>query len=244
VFDYQEYRNKYSQHIMFYEAGVADRQRVYNARVAVIGVGRIGIEASRLIAIAHVQLLRFIHWGEATTDGTMDNQVPLQETLPSGMAAIQDLAAANPSIALELVDATAVADFRDLLRDIDLVLYEDGDQDRCALISGTCRELKKPWIYAEARGGSGKAVNVIPGRTACIDCVKAKVQFDDKGLRYGPTVTDLIARIMSQVQAMEALKILGISSNISADVFCFDVDSVSHTLTIAKDEACPCCTDS
>ena len=244
MFNYQEYRNKYSQHIMFYEAGVNDRQRVYNARVAVIGVGRIGIEAARLLTIAHVQLLRFIHWGEAATEGTTDHQAPLQETLPSGMAAVQDLAAANPSLALELVDATEVADFIDLLQDIDLVLYEDGDQGRCTLISDACRELKKPWIYAEARGGSGKAVNVIPGRTACIDCVRAGVQFDDKGLKYAPTVTDLIARIMSQVQAVEALKILGNSPNISGDVFCFDVDSFSHTLTIAKDEACPCCTGS
>ena len=159
MFNYQEYRNKYSQHIMFYEAGVNDRQRVYNARVAVIGVGRIGIEAARLLTIAHVQLLRFIHWGEAATEGTTDHQAPLQETLPSGMAAVQDLAAANPSLALELVDATEVADFIDLLQDIDLVLYEDGDQ-------GRSRSLSQSQTRHEAFYGCGQDLRprpLVPG---------------------------------------------------------------------------------
>jgi len=68
VFDYQEYRSRSSQHISFYEAGVDDRQKVYEARVAVIDLGGIAIESSRLLAIAQVQLLRFLHWDTAADD--------------------------------------------------------------------------------------------------------------------------------------------------------------------------------
>ena len=61
-FDYQDYRNRYAQHVMFYEAGVSNREKVLNAKVAVIGLGGITLEAARLLAIARVGLLRFIHW--------------------------------------------------------------------------------------------------------------------------------------------------------------------------------------
>ena len=64
MFDYQDYRNRYSQHVLFYEAGVGNRQQVYDAKVAIIGLGSIGIEAARLLAIAQVQRLRFIYWEE------------------------------------------------------------------------------------------------------------------------------------------------------------------------------------
>jgi len=63
------------------------------------------------------------------------------------------------------------------------------------------------------------------------------------GIKYFPTVTDLIARTMSQVQTMEALKILGNSPNVSTDVFCFDVNKFGHILTIPRDEACSGCND-
>ena len=154
---------------------------------------------------------------------------------------MQALAEANPSIAVEIVNAAEYTSLEDLLQDIDLVLYENSDDQRCALVSEAGRKLKKTWIYAEARGGSGMTVSVIPGRTACIGCVKSKVESDDRGLKYAATVTDLIARTISQVQAMEALKILGESPGVSSEVYCFDVDRFGHTLMVAKDDACPFC---
>jgi len=244
TFDYQDYRSRYAQHVMFYEAGVSNREKVFSARVAVIGLGAIAVEAARLLAIAHVRLLRFIHWETAPADiaeADLDMQAAPGENLPRGLGAIQALAEANPSIAVEAVNASEFANFEDLLRDVDLVLYENGDSRRCTLVSETGRKLKKPWIYAEARGGSGMTVSVIPGRTACIGCVKSKVGSHDPGLSYAATVTDLIARTISQVQAMEALKILGGSPSISTEVYCFDVDNFGHTLTVAKDDACPSC---
>jgi len=242
VFDYQEYRNRSSQHILFYEAGVDDRQKVYEARVAVIDLGGIAIESSRLLAIAQVQLLRFLHWDTAADDDLSGIAAGNEQCLPRGMAAVRELAAANPSLVLEGLNAADTGRLEDLLQDIDLVLYEESNRERRKLISDTCRKLRKPWIYVEARGGSGMVVNVIPGKTACIDCVKSKVEtLDDGGLKYVPTVTDLIARTMSQVQTMEALRILGNSPNVSTDVFCFDVNNFSHILTIPRDEACSGC---
>jgi len=245
VFDYQEYRDRYSQHILFYEAGVDDRQKVHNARVAVIGLGSIGIEASRLLAIAQVKLLRFIYWDEMSADDVpaikAPPHAPSQECLPNGMAAVRELAAANPSLVFEVVNAAEIGRLQDLLQDINLVLYEDDNSERRALVSESCCQLHKPWIYAEAHGASGMTVNVLPGITACIDCVRSRIEANDKGLQYLPTVTDLIARTLSQVQAMEALRILGNSPNISAEAFCFDVDNFGHSLSIIRNEACPNC---
>ncbi len=59
---------------------------------------------------------------------------------------------------VEVVNAADVANFEDVLRDVDLVLYENGDSERCRLVEETARRLKKPWIYAEAHGGSGMTV--------------------------------------------------------------------------------------
>ena len=246
MFDYMEYQNRSSQHILFYEAGVDDREKVYKARVGVIGLGGIALESSRLLAMAQIGLLRLVHWNAAADNepggiGASD-QPKSPECLPRGMAAAQGLAAANPLLAFEVVDAAKSGGLEDLLEDIDLVLYEDTDREQRKRISDACRKLNKPWIYAEAHGGSGLVANVIPGKTACIDCVKSKVKpLGDGGLEYLPSVTDLIARTMSQVQAMEALRILGESPNVSPDVFCFDVDRFGHTLSIPKDQSCARC---
>jgi adenylyltransferase/sulfurtransferase len=246
VFNYQEYRDRYSQHVLFYEAGVDNRQKVYDARVAVVGLGSIGIEAARLLTIAQVQLLRFIHWENPAGANRQagSDQVPSPDCLPRGMVAVHALASASPSCAFEILEATNTDEFQTLLRDVDLVLFSDDGNERRQLISETCRSLNKPWIYAEAHGGAGITVNVIPGRTACIDCVKREfesVQPKDQGFVYTSTVTDLIARTLSQVQAVEALRILGDSPNISSEAFCFDVDKFGHTLQVAKNESCPSC---
>jgi len=243
VFNYLDYQKKSSQHILFYEAGVDNRQRVYEARVAVIGLGGIVIESSRLLAMAQVCLLRLLHWNAAAEDTSrtigVGDRSNSPECLPCGPAAARELAAANPSLGFEVVDAANSNRLEDLLNDMDLVLYEDTSVERRKLISDTCRKLAKPWIYAEANGGCGIVVNVIPGRTACIDCVKRKLEpFNDRGLQYLPTVTDLIARTVSQVQAMEALRILSGSPNVSTEVFRFDVDHFGRTLAIPRDGTC------
>jgi molybdopterin/thiamine biosynthesis adenylyltransferase len=244
-FDYQDYRNRYAQHIMFYEAGVHNREKVFSARVAVIGLGGIALETTRLLTVAGVRLLRFIHW-EAEPAGISGDSAyaPAEEAelLPRGIAAVETLVAANPSGA-EVVNAADVADFQDLLRDVDLILYEDtdGDRQRCHLVEESARRLRKPWLYAEAHGGLGMTVLVIPGRTACIGCVKEKIKRDDGQLRYAATVTDLIARTISQVQAMEALKQLGESPSLSAEAYCFDVESFGRVLSVPKNDSCPMC---
>jgi len=244
-FDYQDYRNRYAQHIMFYEAGVSNREKVFNARVAVIGLGGIALETTRLLTVAGVRLLRFVHW-ETETAGISGADAHAEsessELLPRGMDALQELVEANPSGA-EVVNAADVADFQDVLRDADLILYEDsdGDRQRCCLVEETARRLKKPWIYAEAHGGSGMTVLLIPGRSACLGCVKEKIKPDDGQMKYAATVTDLIARTLSQVQAMEALKLLGESPNLSTEAYCFDVESFGRTLTVARNDACPRC---
>jgi adenylyltransferase/sulfurtransferase len=97
------------------------------------------------------------------------------------MTAVRELAAANPSLALEVLNAANTGRLQDWLADIDLVLYEDSNRERRKLISDACRKLRKPWTYAEARGGSGMVVNVMPGKAACIDCVKSKVGTLDDG---------------------------------------------------------------
>jgi adenylyltransferase/sulfurtransferase len=241
-FDYQDYRNRYAQHIMFYEAGVSNREKVFNARVAVIGLGAITLEAARLLTVAGVRLLRFVYW-EAETTAASDTlpQAEAAEYLPRGLGGVQALAEANPSVAVEVVNAAEVADFDDLLRDADLVLYEDGDGARCREVAESAAKLKVTWIYAQAHGGSGMTVSVIPGQTACIGCIKSKTQSEGPQLSYAANVTDLIARTISQVQAMEALKLLGESPNISTDVYRFDVDNFGQTLNVTKDQACPTC---
>jgi adenylyltransferase/sulfurtransferase len=209
----------------------------------VAGLGSIGIEAARLLVIAQVQLLRFIHWGD-TANASVEADgggVQSKDCLPSGIAAVRALAADNPSFAFEIVDATRIGEFQKVLQDIDLVMFSDRDAKQRQLISETCQFLKKPWIYAEANGGAGLTVNVIPGKTACIECVKRKLDFKDQGFAYTSTVTDLIARTLSQVQAVEALRILGKSPNISSEVFCFDVDQFGHSLYVAQNEECPSC---
>jgi molybdopterin/thiamine biosynthesis adenylyltransferase len=245
TFDYQDYRNQYAQHVMFYEAGVSNRDKVFNAKVAVIGLGPIAIEAARLLAVAHVQLLRFIHWeAEPLADvsgAAAEVRREAGECLPQGIGAVRELAEENRAIAVDVVSAAEFGNFEDLLQDIDLVLYEHVDSPQCTLVSEAARKLRKPWIYAEACGGSGMTVSVIPGQTACIGCVKSKVGSDSAGLTYAATVTDLIARTISQVQVMEALKILGESPNISREVYCFDVNRFGYTLTVAKNHSCSSC---
>ena len=236
MFDYQDYRNQYSQHILFYEAGIDNRQRVYDGRVAILGLGSIGIEAARLLTIAQVQLLRFIYWEDTVGNSPQSSQ----ECLPGGLPAVQELATANPSPAVEIVDGRG-ANLQDLLQDISLALYADHSDERCRLLSESCRVLRKPWIYAQACGGAGMTANIIPGKTPCISCIKKEVQFNNQGFQYAPTVTDLIARTMSQFQAIEALKILGDSENISTEVFCFDVDKFSYTRQVARNETCCGC---
>ncbi|MEM7807993.1 MAG: ThiF family adenylyltransferase, partial [Planctomycetota bacterium] len=91
---------------------------------------------------------------------------------PKAVAAAERLAAVNSDITIEPLptDVTS-ADVADLVTDATIVLDGTDNAETRYLLNDGCVKLGVPWVYAGAVGTTGRAMGIVPGKTACLRCV-------------------------------------------------------------------------
>jgi len=100
---------------------------------------------------------------------------------------------------------------------------------------------KKPFVTAGVTGTSGQTITILPGETACLECVLSsseESQADGIFPILGP-----LPQIFGAMEAMETIKILsGRFEAVNRSIFALDLwTNRSHRFDISRNENCPVC---
>lgn len=170
---------RYSRQELFAPVGQDGQARLGKARVLVSGCGGLGTVSASLLGRAGIGFLRLVDRDVVELSNLQRQALFTEEDVrlarPKAVAAAERLADINHEITVEPVVADlTVANVRDLVREVDLVVDGFDNFEGRYLLNDACVERGLPWVYGACLESSGMASLIVPGQTPCLRCMHAE----------------------------------------------------------------------
>ncbi len=240
-------RARYARQLSLPEVGEAGQSKLRDDRVLVIGAGGLGSPAALYLAAAGVGHLAIVDH-DVVDRSNLHRQILHRDTSvgqPKVRSAIATLAALNPAIDIEPIQARVTPDnAADLVAGYDLVVDGADNFNARYAVNDACAGANVALVYGAVERFSGQ-VGVFPaGGQPCYRCLFAAAP----PAGAAPTcaeagVLGMVPGVVGTLQALEALKlILGMDETLTARVLTLDAKTQRwRSLRIPADPNCPAC---
>jgi adenylyltransferase/sulfurtransferase len=219
-------RLRYSRQVLFSGIGEAGQQRLMRARVVIVGCGALGSFEAEALARAGVGYLRlvdrdYVEWSNLPRQWLFEER-DAEEGLPKAIAAARRLARINSSAVVEpAVQDLWAENASELLGGVDLILDGTDNFETRYLINDFAVKENVPWIYGAAVASYGLTMPVLPGRTACLQCLYPEPPSGAQPTCETAGVLNAVTAAVAAIQTGDALKILAGKA-----------DEVAHRITM------------
>jgi len=240
--------SRYDRQMLLPEVGREGQERLLAGRVAVAGCGALGSLAAALLARAGVGYLRLIDRDFVELNNlqrqTLYDEDDVRSGVPKAIAARDRLLRANSDIEIEAVvtdldPGTALA----ALGGVDVIIDAVDNFEGRYLLNDVAIHLGTPWVYGAVISTYGLTMDVIPGQTACLQCLLP--QPPAPGTVETCAVAGILAPVVGVVaslQVTEGLKMLLGRDDLRLGLCEVDVwEGELETRSIARNPECPAC---
>jgi adenylyltransferase/sulfurtransferase len=241
--------DRYSRQIRFAGIGAEGQQRLAEASVAIVGCGALGAFQAGALARAGVGRLvlidrDYVEWSNLQRQWLYDED-DAREALPKAIAAARHIGRLNSEITVEPHTADLdPANIEELLGGVSLVLDGTDNFETRYLINDWCVTSAVPWVYGGAVGGYGLSMPILPGRTACFECVYPEPPSGAQPTCETAGVLNAVTSLVASWQTAAALKILtGHADELIAKITVFDAwaGTTRQMNMPERDPDCPAC---
>ncbi len=237
----EEERIRYDQQIMIRGIGEEGQEKLKSAKVIVAGSGGLGSPVSMYLAAAGVGTIRIVDHDKVELS-TLNRQV-LHWDKDLGRekvaSAAEKLSQLNQGVKIEPVAETiSEANISSLVAGFDVIIDAMDNMPTRFLLNKAAIENNIPFIHGAVHGLEGRAMTIIPGRTACLRCVYRGLPPQEKSPVIGVTPA-----VIGCIQATEAIKyITGIGKLLTNRLLMYDGLNMKFTeLTAKRDPHCGHC---
>lgn len=224
--------------------GRAGQSRLQKASVAIVGVGGLGTVAASYLVRAGIGRLDLVD-RDVVEKSNLNRQLLFDETdvnRPKATAAAEKLGRMNPSVSIK-----PVVDEFPCKVDVPDVIVDCSDNMECRLaVNHFAVRTGIPLVYGAASGWTGAISTIIPGVTACLNCLT--INFTERmktdGCDSSNGVSGPLLGVIGSMQASEALKcILGdTKSLVLGKILYFDSrKNVFDEAKMKRMANCPAC---
>jgi adenylyltransferase/sulfurtransferase len=241
-----EEMQRYSRQIALREIGIDGQRKLKEARVCIAGMGGLGCVSASQLAAMGVGYIRLVD--QDVADLTNLHRQLLYDTpslgYPKVEVAEKRLKLLNPNVKLDPVPLTINSGTAEqVVKDVDMVIDGlDHFTPRYAL-NEACVKLRVPYIFGGAIQAYGNASTIIPGKTACLECMLGRVS--DEGLPTCETVGVFpqVPTIVASIQAREALSLmLGKDPSLANKLLFCNLNSMEfEVFPVVKVPSCSTC---
>ena len=245
--------SRYARQVRFPPLGAKGQQELLKSRALIVGCGALGSVIANTLARAGVGRLRIVD-RDFLEKSNLQRQVLYDESdvergLPKAIAAAEKLRKINSEIEIEPIVADADAsNLESLCNGVDVIVDGSDNFEIRFLLNDASVKLSIPWIYGGCLGADGQTMTILPGETACLNCLML-----DGPPPPGTTPTcdsfgilAPIINVIASIQSNEAIKILsGNRDAVSRKLFAFSMwenDVRQMDVSKLRDQVdCPTC---
>jgi len=238
-----EESRRYDRQMMIPEIGHAGQEKLKEASVFVAGAGGLGSPVTLYLAAAGVGTIRLadhdrvevsnlnrqvLHWSEDVGRSKVDS-------------AAEKLRRMNPNVTIETVKETiAEHNAEALVSGCHGIVDAMDNLATRYILNRTAFRLNIPFFHGAVRGLEGRAMTVIPGKSACLQCLRRGPVPEEKFPVLGVTPA-----IIGCIQAAEVIKyIIHVGELLTNRLLTFDGLSLKFTeFTVERNPECDCCAD-
>ena len=238
----REELERYSRQIIISGFGEKGQEKLKQAKVFIAGAGGLGSPVAIYLAAAGVGTIRLVD-NDRVELSNLNRQI-LHWDENTGMrktdSAAEKLRKLNASIKIEALAETLTKDNISRLVDgFDLIVDGMDNLPARYLLNKAAVEKRIPFFHGAVNGLEGRAMTVIPGKTACLNCVyRGVVPPPEKFPVIGVTPA-----VIGCIQATEVIKyIVGLGKLLTDCLLIYDALEMTFTrLNIRRDPACEHC---
>lgn len=231
-FEFTEERlERYSRHILLQDVGVEGQQKLFDAKVLVIGAGGLGSPVALYLAAAGVGTIGIADADVVDISNLQRQVIHFTSDIgkPKVESAAEKMRAINPDVTVQTYHEFLLAsNIRPILRDYDFVI--DGTDNFAAkfLINDACVLEKKPFSHGGILRFNGQTMTVVPGVSACYRCVfQAPPPPGAVPSCSQAGILGSVAGMLGTIQATEALKfLLGAGELLTNTLLSFDAKTL------------------
>ncbi len=234
-------RERYDRQIMIAEIGEDGQERLKKAKVFIAGAGGLGSPASLYLAAAGVGMIRIVDQDMVALSNLNRQVLHWDEDIgkKKTASATEKLKKLNRKVEIEAIEETITeANVFQLVSGFDLIVDAMDNLPTRYLLNKAALEKNIPFFHGAVYGFEGRAMTIIPGKTACLRCVYRGVPPGEKFPVIGVTPA-----VIGCIQATEVIKyIVGIGELLTNRLLIYDGLNMKFTeFKAKKDPYCEHC---
>jgi adenylyltransferase/sulfurtransferase len=238
-----EEKQRYDRQIMIPGIGEAGQEKIKKARVVIAGAGGLGSPIALYLTAAGVGTLRIID-NDKVELSNLNRQI-LHGDKDIGQAktasAYEKLTKLNKNVTLETVHITIdESNAAQLTEGFDVIVDAMDNMPTRYLLNKAAIKHRVPFVHGAVSGLEGRALTVIPGKSACLKCIYHSLPPEAKFPVLGTTPA-----VIGAIEATEVIKyITGIGTLLTDRLLIYDGLNMKFTeLKVIRNTNCEHCGD-
>jgi len=197
-------RKRYDRQIMIRGLGEDGQEKLKRAKVIIAGSGGLGSAASIYLVAAGVGTIRIVDHDRVELSNLNRQVLHWDNDIGRNKAdsAAEKLSQLNQGVKIEAMDETInEANISRLVAGFDLIVDAMDNLPTRYLLNKAAIENNIPFVHGAVYGFEGRAMTIIPGKTACLRCVYRGLIPEEKFPVIGVTPA-----VIGCIQATEVIK--------------------------------------
>jgi molybdopterin/thiamine biosynthesis adenylyltransferase len=209
---------RYAPQMRFPGLGKEGQRKLAEARALLVGCGGLGSLQASLLVRAGLGELRIVDRDLVELEN-LHRQILYDEddvagNVPKAEAAARKLRRVNSSVHIEPVVAMfEPGNAEQLSRDMNVILDGTDNAATRFVINDVAVKLGLPWIYGACVGAEGRALPIIPHKTACLRCI-----WDQPPLHPTCATAGVLGPVVAMVASFQALAAMQILTGRGGDL--------------------------
>jgi len=238
----REERERYERQIIIGGFGEEGQAKLKRARVFIAGAGGLGSPIATYLAAVGVGTMRIVDHDKVELSNLNRQILYWDENMGRSKteSAAAKLKKLNPGVKIEPVAETiSETNMSQLVTGFDLIVDAMDNLPARYLLNRTAIEKNIPLFHGAVYGFEGRAMTIIPGKSACLNCVYHGVTIP--GEKF--PVIGVTPAVIGCIQATEVIKyIVGLGKLLTNKLLIYDALEMTFTeLNIKKDPNCEHC---
>jgi adenylyltransferase/sulfurtransferase len=232
---------RYDRQIMIQEFGQEGQEKLKRAKVFIAGAGGLGSAVATYLTAAGVGVIRVVDHDRVELSNLNRQVLHWDEDIGRGKAvsATEKLRKLNPEVEIETIqEMITEANISRLVAGFDLIVDAMDNLPTRYLLNKVALERNIPFFHGAVYGFEGRAMTIIPGKTACLRCVYRGAIREEKFPVIGVTPA-----VIGCIQATEVIKyIIGIGQLLTNRLLIYDGLNMKFTeFKLKRDPNCEHC---